>query len=86
VLIAVLGGLILLWLFVLLGYLLLPIDLVPDFIPTIGYAEDVIVVAMVLRFATRHAGPDALERHWPGTTQGLNALRLLTELDERARP
>jgi uncharacterized membrane protein YkvA (DUF1232 family) len=66
------------WLVVLLGYLLLPIDLVPDFIPVIGYADDAIVVALVLRFATRHAGPDALERHWPGTPQGLNALRALT--------
>ena len=69
------------WLVVLLGYLLMPIDLVPDFIPVIGYADDMIVVALVLRFAAHHAGPDALERHWPGTLQGLNALRLLAGLD-----
>jgi uncharacterized membrane protein YkvA (DUF1232 family) len=71
---------------VLLGYLLLPIDLVPDFIPVIGYADDAIVVALVLRFATRHAGADALGRHWPGTPQGLQALRALTGLDRGARP
>jgi uncharacterized membrane protein YkvA (DUF1232 family) len=74
------------WLFVLLGYLLMPIDLVPDLIPVIGYADDAIVVALVLRFATRHAGPDAIERHWPGTPQGLNALRLLAGIDELPRP
>jgi uncharacterized membrane protein YkvA (DUF1232 family) len=73
------------WLVVLLGYLLLPIDLVPDFIPVIGYADDAIVVALVLRFATRHAGPDALERHWPGTPQGLQALRVLTDRPRRRR-
>jgi uncharacterized membrane protein YkvA (DUF1232 family) len=73
------------WLFVLLGYLLLPIDLVPDFIPVIGYADDAIVVALVLRFATRHAGPDALERHWPGTPKGLQALRVLTDRPRRRR-
>lgn len=65
-----------LWL--LLGYLLMPIDLVPDFIPVIGYADDAVIVALALRSVTRHAGPDALERHWPGTPEGLAALRKLT--------
>jgi uncharacterized membrane protein YkvA (DUF1232 family) len=59
------------WLIGLLGYLLLPIDLVPDFIPVLGYADDAIIVAIVLRFAIRHAGMDAIERHWPGTPEGL---------------
>jgi uncharacterized membrane protein YkvA (DUF1232 family) len=68
------------WLVVLLVYLLSPIDLVPDFIPVLGYADDAIIVAIVLRFATRHAGPEALERHWPGTPQGLQALRTLAGL------
>ena len=66
------------WLILLLGYLLMPIDLVPDFIPVLGYADDAIVVALVLRFAARHAGIDALQRHWPGTAQGLQALRVVT--------
>lgn len=68
------------WLVVLLVYLLSPIDPVPDFIPVLGYADDAIIVAIVLRFATRHAGPEALERHWPGTPQGLQALRTLAGL------
>lgn len=62
----------------LLVYLLLPIDLIPDFLPVIGYADDAIITALVLRFATRHAGADAITRHWPGTEQGLRALRRLT--------
>jgi uncharacterized membrane protein YkvA (DUF1232 family) len=64
-----------LWL--LLGYLLLPIDLVPDFLPVIGYADDAIVIALVLRSVARVAGPDALDRHWPGTAEGLTALHRL---------
>jgi uncharacterized membrane protein YkvA (DUF1232 family) len=67
-----------LWL--LLGYLALPIDLVPDFIPVLGYADDAIVVAMVLRSVVRRAGPDALIRNWPGTPGGLAALRRATRL------
>ncbi|MGL4254710.1 YkvA family protein [Microbacterium sp.] len=66
------------WLVGLLGYLLLPIDLVPDFLPVIGFADDAIVVAIVLRFAIRHAGMAAVERHWPGTPAGLRTVLALT--------
>ncbi len=55
----------------LLGYLLSPIDIVPDFIPVIGYADDVILIALVLRQLTRRAGADKIEQHWPGTSAGL---------------
>ncbi len=64
-----------LWL--LLGYLALPLDLVPDFIPVAGYADDVLVTVWVLRSVVRAAGPEALERHWPGTEPGLAAVRRL---------
>lgn len=65
----------------LLVYLLLPIDLVPDFIPVIGYADDAVIVMLVLRYVTRQAGKDALDRHWPGAPQGLTALRTVIGLD-----
>jgi uncharacterized membrane protein YkvA (DUF1232 family) len=55
----------------LLAYLLSPLDFVPDFLPVIGYADDVIIIALVLRSAIRSAGPEPLRRHWPGTPAGL---------------
>ena len=64
----------------LLIYLALPIDLIPDFVPVLGYADDAIIVAIVLRSATRRAGPDALAKHWPGTPEGLTALKRLCRL------
>lgn len=64
----------------LLGYLAWPFDLIPDFIPVLGYADDAIVVALVLRSVARRAGPAALSRHWPGTTAGLGAVRRLCSL------
>jgi uncharacterized membrane protein YkvA (DUF1232 family) len=66
----------------LLGYLLLPIDLVPDFVPVIGYLDDAIIVALVLRFVTRRAGAAALDRHWPGTPEGLRALRSIAGIPQ----
>jgi uncharacterized membrane protein YkvA (DUF1232 family) len=61
----------------LLLYLASPFDLVPDFIPVIGYADDAIVVALVLRAVIRKAGHGPLERHWPGTPAGLTLVRRL---------
>jgi uncharacterized membrane protein YkvA (DUF1232 family) len=58
-------------LWALLAYLLSPLDLVPDFLPVIGYADDVVVVAWALRSVVRRAGYEALERHWPGQPAGL---------------
>ncbi len=72
-----------LWL--LLGYLAMPVDLVPDFIPVLGYADDVVVLAIVLRSVVRAAGPESLERHWPGTPEGLRVVRTLCGLRGRGR-
>ena len=68
------------WLRVLLVYVALPIDLIPDFVPLLGYADDVIVVAFVLRRVVRIAGPAAVERHWQGSDAGLVAVRRLAGL------
>ncbi|MCV2489249.1 YkvA family protein [Geodermatophilus sp. YIM 151500] len=67
-----------LWL--LLAYLVVPIDLVPDFVPVLGHADDAIVAALVLRSVVRRAGASAVERHWPGTADGLAALRRASRL------
>lgn len=71
-------------LFLLLGYLLMPFDPVPDFLPVVGYADDVIVLALVLRSVVRSAGPDALRRHWPGTEAGLAVVERLAGLPPRS--
>ena len=70
-----------LWL--LLGYLAMPIDLVPDFVPVLGYADDAIIVALVLRSVVRRAGAPVIDRHWPGTDDGFAALARLTGLQLR---
>lgn len=61
-----------LWL--LIAFVISPIDLIPDFIPVIGYLDDAILVAIVLRSVVRRSGRQAIERHWPGTPDGLAAI------------
>jgi uncharacterized membrane protein YkvA (DUF1232 family) len=64
----------------LLAYLAMPFDLIPDFIPVLGYADDAIIVTAVLRSTVHRAGLDAVRRHWPGTDDGFAALSRLTGL------
>lgn len=71
-----------LWLLALLVYLVLPVDLVPDLVPVVGYADDVVAVLWVLRSVVRRAGPEVLDRHWPGTPEGLTTLRRLAGIPE----
>ena len=69
-----------LWL--LLAYLASPLDLIPDFVPVVGYADDAIVVALALRSVIRAAGAQPLERHWPGTPDGLAVVRRLAGISD----
>jgi uncharacterized membrane protein YkvA (DUF1232 family) len=55
----------------LVGYLAMPIDLIPDFIPVAGQLDDVIIAALALRYALRSGGPDLLREHWPGPQESL---------------
>jgi uncharacterized membrane protein YkvA (DUF1232 family) len=68
-----------LWL--LFAYLAMPLDLIPDFIPVIGYADDAIIIAAVLRSVVRRAGVEVVVRTWPGTADGLATISRLARLD-----
>ena len=58
----------------LFGYLAIPIDIIPDFIPVLGYADDAIIVVLVLRSVCRRVSPEELRAAWPGTDDGFTAL------------
>jgi uncharacterized membrane protein YkvA (DUF1232 family) len=51
----------------LLPYLASPIDLIPDFIPIAGHLDDVLLVALALRYVLKLASPQVVEDHWPGS-------------------
>jgi uncharacterized membrane protein YkvA (DUF1232 family) len=66
----------------LIPYLAMPFDLVPDFIPVAGQLDDAILVALVLAYVVRRAGRGVVEELWPGSEGGL---RIVLAVDSRVR-
>ena len=56
-----------------LGYFILPIDLIPDFIPAVGYSDDVAALAFALHAVWKNVTPEIKEqaqrklREWFGS-------------------
>ena len=55
-------------------YNLVPINIIPDFVPVIGLLDNVLVLAWALRSSVRIAGPEVVSAHWKGTQAALHAL------------
>ena len=55
----------------LVGYLAMPIDLVPDFVPIAGQLDDALIAALVLRLVLRGGGAEVIREHWPGPESSL---------------
>ena len=51
-----------------------PIDLIPEFLPVIGPLDDVVVVALCLRYAARRVPREVLLAAWPGDPRLLERL------------
>ena len=45
-----------------LGYFILPIDLIPDFIPVVGYSDDVAALAFALHAVWKNVTPEIKEQ------------------------
>jgi len=54
-------------------YLASPFDLIPDFIPFLGYLDDVLLVAVVVDGLLNYLDRSLLLRHWPGEVASLDA-------------
>ena len=67
-------------LWVAVAYNLQPINLIPDFVPVIGLADNVVVICWALRSAARRAGPDVVATHWRGAPERLALLYSLARM------
>ncbi|MDH4116400.1 MAG: YkvA family protein [Acidimicrobiia bacterium] len=58
-----------------LAYLASPIDLLPEFIPVVGLADDMLVVALALNHLISVAGDEVVLEHWDGPRDLLDLVR-----------
>jgi uncharacterized membrane protein YkvA (DUF1232 family) len=55
-------------------WVLSPIDLIPEFLPVIGPLDDIVVLALALRYAARHTPREAIIEAWPADPRLLRRL------------
>ena len=66
-----------------LGYLLLPIDLIPEVIfGPIGLIDDLLIVGSALSRLVNQGHPDVVRSHWPGQGDALDAIQRVTAWTE----
>ena len=51
-----------------------PIDLIPEFLPVIGPLDDIVVIALALRYAGRQVPRDVVLEAWPGSPELIERL------------
>ena len=62
----------------LIPYLAMPFDLIPDFIPVAGQIDDAILVAAVMAYLVRSAGREVIVELWPGSERALRVMLAFT--------
>jgi uncharacterized membrane protein YkvA (DUF1232 family) len=55
-------------------YLMSPIDLIPDFVPFLGYLDDALLAAVVLDGVLNFVDRGVVLRYWPGSPESLDGL------------
>jgi uncharacterized membrane protein YkvA (DUF1232 family) len=55
-----------------LAYFVLPVDLIPDILPVLGYADDAAVLAAALRLVATHIRPEHREAARQALSRGLD--------------
>lgn len=67
-------------LWVVMGYLASPIDLIPDFIPGLGYADDLMIAAFALDQVLNRVPEEVVRDHWDGDGDVLQVIREIVDI------
>jgi uncharacterized membrane protein YkvA (DUF1232 family) len=62
------------------GYLVFPIDVVPDFIPIVGQADDLVLVAFALDQMLNRVPDSIVREHWEGDEDVLDVVRQVLDI------
>jgi uncharacterized membrane protein YkvA (DUF1232 family) len=59
-----------------IAYIVMPLDLIPDYIPFLGEVDDVFLLVLALRRLLQNAGRSVVLSHWSGDAADLHDLNL----------
>lgn len=59
-----------------IAYILLPVDIIPDFIPFLGEVDDVFLLILALQRLITNAGRTVVQKYWAGDPAELGAMNL----------
>lgn len=62
------------------GYLALPFDIVPDFIPVAGQIDDIMVIAFALDQIVNRVPPEIVREHWDGDGDVLEIIKEILDI------
>jgi uncharacterized membrane protein YkvA (DUF1232 family) len=62
------------------AYVISPIDLIPDFIPVIGLADDILLMTFAINHMVEVAGEEVVLEHWDGSRDLLELIRSILEI------
>ena len=62
------------------AYLVSPVDLIPEFIPVVGLADDLLLIALVIRHMVETAGEEVVLEHWDGSRDLLEVIRSILDV------
>jgi uncharacterized membrane protein YkvA (DUF1232 family) len=57
------------------AYTLSPIDLIPEIVPVVGWADDVLIIMFAIDSLIDRAGPEVVQDHWDGPADILSLVR-----------
>ena len=68
------------------AYVVSPIDLIPEVIPVIGWADDVLMVMFAIDSLIDRAGPEIVDEHWDGPGDLLSLVREVVGISRAVLP
>jgi len=66
-----------------IAYVMMPIDLIPDFIPVLGFVDDLVLIVLGLNMILNELNPQIVLDNWSGEGEVLEHLKKITALAEQ---
>lgn len=68
------------------AYVMSPIDLIPEIVPVVGWADDVLIILFAIDSLIERAGTDLVDEHWDGPGDLLSLVREVVGLSRSVIP